>query len=202
LGKKTLIFVLAGFVGLIFVSTVYCSLSVTEYPRFPFQKQTIGDQTGTNVVGVGPTPSAAVEDGIRQIRQLFGRFFISSETVVREGILERDVIIEKGSFRGSKLDRFYEGVFCRSDEYFAVFRFSSDFVKAVRLREKDRDKGFSKFFASFDAITYSTISIDSFGEEVRKEWVIKVPCLVKRFFDFFIWHTEDIGNIEIVTENG
>ena len=64
------------------------------------------------LVGAGPTPSSAVKDGIRQIRELFGRFFILSETVVRDGILEKDVIIQKGSFSGSKLDRFYKGVFC------------------------------------------------------------------------------------------
>ena len=162
----------------------------------------INYQTGANVVGVGPTPSAAIKDGIKQISQLFGRHFISSETVVREGILERDLIIEKGSFRGSKLDRFYEGVFCRSNEYFAVFRFSSDFIKTVKLKGKNREKGLSKIFVSFDAIAYSTVFIDSFGEEVRKEWIIKVPRFIKRFFDFFIWHTEDIGNIEFVTEDG
>ena len=200
--KKTVMFLLVGFVGLVCVSTVYCSFFVTEYPRLPFQEGVICEQTGTDVVGVGPTPSAAINDGIRQIRQLFGRFFISSETVVREGVLEKDVIIEKGGFSGSKLDRFYEGVFCRSNEYFAVFRFPPDFVEAVRLREKERDKGSSKFFASFDAVTYSSVSVDSFGEGVRKEWGIKVPCFVKRFFDFFIWHTKDIGSIEIVTENG
>lgn len=200
--KRTLMFLLAGFVGLVFVSTVYCSLFVTEYAEHPFQKQMVGEQAGTDVVGVGLTPSAAVNDGIRQIRELFGRLFVSSETVVREGVLEKDVIIEKGSFRGSKLDRFYEGVFCRNNKYFAVFHFPPDFVEATRLKEKGRDKGFSKFFASFDSISYSSVFIDSFGEEVRKEWVIKVPCFVKRFFDFFIWHAEDIGNIEIVTENG
>jgi len=31
-----------------------------------------------------------------------------------------------------KLDRFYEGVFCRNNKYFAVFRFPPDFVEAVR----------------------------------------------------------------------
>ena len=202
MGKKTLIFLLAGFVLLIFVSTVYCSLSVNEYPRVPYQKRMIGEKTGANVVGIGPNPSAAIKDGIKQIRELFGSHFISSETVVRDGILEKDVIIEKGSFYGSKLDRFFEGVFFRSNKCFAVFRFPTGFVEAVRLKEKKRDKGLSKFFASFDVISYSSVCFDSFGEEVRKEWVFKVPCFVKRFFDFFIWHTEDIGHIEIVKEHG
>jgi len=195
-------FLLAGFVGIVFVSTVYSSFFVKDDPRLFSHKETASGQSGVKVVGVGPTPSAAVEDGIRQVRALFGRFFISSETVVREGVLEKDVIIQKGSFSGSKLDRFYEGVFCRNNKYFAVFLFPPGFVEAARLRENKRDKGFSKFFASFDAIRYSSVLRDSFGEEVRKEWSVKLPCFVKRFFDFFIWHTEDIGNIEIVTENG
>ena len=202
MGKKALIFSLVGLVGLVFVSTVYCSLSVAKYPNFPFTKLMSSDNSGMNVVGVGPTPSAAFEDGVRQVRQLFGKFFISSESVVREGILEKDVIIEKGSFSGSKLDRFYEGLFRHKNEYLAVFRFPQNFMKTVRIRESERDKRFSKFTASFDVISYSSVSNDSFGEKVRKKWAINVPSFVKRFFDFFIWHTEDIGRIEIVTENG
>ena len=193
---------LAGFVGIVFVSTVYSSFSAKDRPTLPCLQEIGGGREGVKVVGVGPTPSSAVKDGIRQVRELFGRFFISSETVVRNGILEKDVIIEKGSFSGSKLDLFYEGVFCRSNKYFAVFLFPPGFVEAVRLRENERDKGVSKLFASFDAIRYSSVCLDSFGEEVKKEWSVKVPCFVKRFFDFFIWHTEDIGTIEIVTENG
>ena len=41
-----------------------------------------------------------------------------------------------------------------------------------------------EFFASFDAIRYSSVCVDSFGEEVKKEWSVKVPCFVKRFVDF------------------
>jgi hypothetical protein len=152
------------------------------------------------VVGVGATPSAAVKDGIRQIQELFGKIFISSETLVREGVLEKDVIIEKGSFSGSKLDRFYEGVFIGGNKYFAFFRFPPGFSESLTV--KNRDKSYSRFFVSFDVISYSSVSIDSLGEEVRKEWGIKVPRFVKRFFDFFVWHTEDIGNIEIKKEDG
>ena len=197
--KKTLMFLLVGFVGIVFVATISSSFSAKDRPTPPYLQEIGGGQEGVEVVGVGPTPSAAFKDGIRQIRELFGRFFVSSETVVRDGILEKDVIIQKGSFSGSKLDRFYEGVFCRSNKYFAVFLFPPGFVEAVRLRKNERDKGFSKFFASFDAIRYTSVCVDSFGEEVKKEWFVKVPCFVKRFFDFFIWHTEDIGDIEIVT---
>ena len=154
MSKKFLILLLAGFVGIGFVSTVYSSFFVNEYPSLSFQKKVLSEQTGTHVVGAGTTPSSALKDGIRQIRELFGTHFISSETVVREGVLEKDVIIEKGSFCGSKLDWFYEGVFCSSNnKFFAVFRFPTDFVEAVRLKGKERDKGFSKFFASFDAMT-------------------------------------------------
>jgi len=135
LRKKTLMFLLVGFVGIVFVTTISSSFSPKDRPTPPCLQEIGGGQEGIKVVGVGPTPSAAVKDGIRQIRELFGRFFVSSETVVRDGILEKDVIIQKGSFSGSKLDRFYEGAFCRSNKYFAVFLFPCGFVEAVRLRE-------------------------------------------------------------------
>ena len=105
--KKTLMFLLLGFVGIVFVSTISSSFSVKDRPTLPCLQEIGGGREGVKVVGVGPTPSAAVKDGIRQIRELFGRFFVSSETVVRDGILEKDVIIQKRSFSGSKLDRFY-----------------------------------------------------------------------------------------------
>jgi hypothetical protein len=128
---------------------------------------------GIDIVGVGPDPSSAMRDGIRQIREVFGRCWISSETVVRNFVLEEDVIREQFRFSGSKLDRFYEGVFRRRDRYFAIFRFPAQFMSSVQSRERDKSR--SRFFVSFDEIQYSSAEADSFGEKNGK---IEIFCFI------------------------
>lgn len=157
-----------------------------------------GGDRGIDIVGVGPDPSSAVHDGIRQIREVFGKCSISSETVVENSVLKRDLICGKLEFSGSKLDRFHEGRFRRGDKYFAVFRFPPDFLRAVR--SGGRDRGRSSLFASFDEIRYNFVSADSFGEEGSGGWQLKIPKCIRRFVDFFVWHVDEIGSLEIVME--
>ena len=153
---------------------------------------------GINIVGVGNNPSSAVRDCIRQIQEVFGRCFIESETVVRNFVLEKDVIRGKIRFSGSKLDRFYEGVFKKGGKYFAVFRFPGDFVSAVQSRK--RDTGRSRISASFDVVQYNSVEADSFGEVSKRSWRVKLPESVRKFIDFFVWDIDDAKGFEIVKE--
>ena len=148
------------------------------------------------IVGNGADESSALRDAIGQVHALFAVWDISSETLVEDFVLKRDITRSQADFSGGRLGRFYEGVYRRGERYVAVFRFPGDFVN--QLGEKNIGTGRFSFFASFDEIRFSTLSVDSLGERHLKEWSVKVPECVKRFVNLFIYPVEKIGSVRIV----
>jgi hypothetical protein len=151
---------------------------------------------GVDIIGVGPDPSSAMQDGIRQIREVFGRCRVSAESVVSDFVLKRDVIRQQSRFSGSRLDRFYQGTFRRGNRYYAVFTFPADFLRSLNTRNRDELR--ARFFASFDEIQYSSVEADSFGENSGNSWRMVIPRCVRRFVDFFVWDIDGARGVEVV----
>lgn len=151
----------------------------------------------TLVIGKGATPSSALRDGLEQIQSMFGRIALESESRVVNSVLEHDVIEEDAVFSASGIVRFYEGLFREDDRYCAVFRFPHAFLSS--LRDKARDTGKTRFFASFDRVTYQDVQVDSFGERQENEWSFDVPKVVGKFVNYFIWHVDELAPVEVVS---
>ncbi len=150
---------------------------------------------GFDIVGVGNDSPSAVSDGLRQIQEIFGRCSFNSESLVKDFILEKDIIEKSVKFSGSKLDRFYQGVFMANNRYYALFRFPPEFVKSVLSAKRDTSK--KHFTATFDKFEYDYEMADSFGENTGFSWSVKIPKFIRRFFDYLIWHVDAIGSFEI-----